>query len=301
MHLLIAYKPLHNHLDPDFKEFTYGDSGSRARKIKKDLNPGDYVFFHTTINFKKFIMAYYVVDRVLDTFVACRDKAIVTKFKNPHIVEHLEGQRPLTSKDNDAVLFGDPIRSYALERPLHFNKTLADKLSLNIRFPSNRSETQIVGSATRAYRQLTDKDRDILLKAIDSQKDQYLPLLSRSTEEVSQVLEKDIEDHIANSPGMIEKGLILDGRQVIVPSGRIDVLLKDSKGNRTVVEVKLGRIGRDAMRQIQGYINDLRKEYKKVSGVIVCEGVLPAYENDFRKQHKIKIHTYGWNLRVQQW
>ncbi len=114
MHLLIPYVPLHNHLDPDFREYSYGDSGSRARKIKKDLNRSDYVFFHTTINSKKFITAYYVVDRVLDTVVACRDRAIVMKYKNPHIVEHLEGKRPLTSNDNDAVLFGDPIRSYAL-------------------------------------------------------------------------------------------------------------------------------------------------------------------------------------------
>lgn len=207
----------------------------------------------------------------------------------------------MLKKDNDVVLFGDPIRSYALERPLLFNKALADKLSLNISFPSNRSETQIIGSATRAHRRLSDKDRDVLVKAIDSQKEQYRPLLSRSTEEVSQALEKDIEDHIANSPGLIEKGLSLDGRQVIVTSGRIDLLLKDGKGNRTVVEVKLGRIGRDAIRQIQGYIKDLRKVHKKVSGVIVCEGVLPAYEKEFRKQKKIKIHTYGWNLNVQQW
>lgn len=301
MHLLIPYIPLPHHLDPDFREFTYGESGLRARTIKKKLNPGDYVFFHTTINSKKYITAYYVVDRVLDTVVACRDSAIVTKYRNPHILEHREGQRPLSKKDNDVVLFGDPIRSYALERPLHFNKALADKLSLNISFSSNRSESQIIGSATRSHRRLTDKDRQILIKAVDSQKEQYRPLLSRSTEEVSQALEKDIEDHIANSPGLIEKGLVLDGRQVIVKSGRIDLLLKDSEGNRSVVEVKLGRIGRDAVRQIQGYINDLRKEYKKVSGVIVCEGVLPAYEKEFRKQKKITIHAYGWNLSVQRW
>lgn len=209
MNLLVTYKPLHNHLDPDFSEYSYGESGARARNMKKDLRLGDYVFFHTTINFERFITAYYVVDRVLDTTIACQDKAIVTKYNNPHIVEHLAGKRPLKRKDDDVVLFGDSIRSYELEKHLPFNKALAKRLSLNIQFNSDRSENQIITSATRAHRQLTDKDKNILIKAISAQRDQYRPLSSRSTEEVSQALEKDIEDHIANSPGMIKKGLIL--------------------------------------------------------------------------------------------
>ncbi len=76
MHLLIPYVKL-SHPDPAFDEFTYGDSGQRARKLKRDVKRGDYIFFHTTKRGKKFITAYYVVDRVLDTVVACQDKALV--------------------------------------------------------------------------------------------------------------------------------------------------------------------------------------------------------------------------------
>ena len=300
MHLLIPYIPLRHHLDPDFREFSYGDVDARARKLKKDLKLGEYVFFHTTSNGKKQITAYYVVERVLDTVVACEDKAITTKYKNPHIVECLEGDRPSSGHD-DAVLFGDPIRSYALEKPLLFDKKLAERLSLKIKFPASRSETQVIGSATRAWRPLTDKDIAVLLEAISSERNRSRPRLYRSTEEVAQTLEKDIEDHLAYSPDIVGKGLKLIDRQVSVPSGRIDLLLEDDKGNATVVEVKLGRIGRDAVRQIQGYIHDLRQQNKKVSGVIVCAGVLPAYEHELRKQKNVRVMIYGWNLSVQHW
>ena len=74
MNLLIPYVHLYDHPDPLFKEFTYGDVGTRARKLKKDLKNGDYVFFHTSIGGRKYITAYYVVDRVLNTAEAVKDK-----------------------------------------------------------------------------------------------------------------------------------------------------------------------------------------------------------------------------------
>lgn len=93
MNLLIPYKYLRHHNDPKFDEFTYGDSGGRARKLKKDLRKGDYVFFHASTGGKKCITAYYVVDRVLDTVEACKNDDIVRKYKNPHILECQRGER----------------------------------------------------------------------------------------------------------------------------------------------------------------------------------------------------------------
>lgn len=73
MNLLIPYVHLYNHPDPLFDEFTYGDSGARARKLKNDLNKGDYVFFHTSTGGKKYITGYYVVERVIDTIEVIKD------------------------------------------------------------------------------------------------------------------------------------------------------------------------------------------------------------------------------------
>lgn len=305
MHLLIPYVRL-SHPDPAFDEFTYGDGGQRARKLKSDLNKGDYVFFHTSRNGKKHITAYYVVDRVLDTVDACRDRAIQAKYKNPHIVECLAQKRPIHS-DDDAIVFGDPIKSRAFEkRPLLFNRELAEKLSLNIKFPANRLETQVIGSATRAWRKLTDKDVKVLLKAIAAEHKRVRQYSLRSSEEVAETLEKDIEHFIAHNPALLGnllgKRLKLAKQQKFIGDGRLDLLFEDREENWVIVEVKLNRIGRDALQQIKTYIHDLREETNKhISGVIVCAGVMPAFEDELRKQRDIRILVYGWDLRVQQW
>lgn len=40
---------------------------------------------------------------------------------------------------------------------------------------------------------------------------------------------------------------------------------------------------------------------KKVSGVIICEGVMPAFEDDIKKLKDIKVLCYGWRLQIQPW
>jgi len=303
MHLLIPYVRLPDHPDPAFDEFTYGDGGPRARKLKSDLSKGDYVFFHTTHNSKKYITAYYVVDRVLDTVDACRDRAIRAKYKNPHIVECLAEKHPL-HEDDDAIVFGDPIKSWVFERPLPFDHKLVEKLALNIRFPANTSEAQAIGSATRAWRELIEGDKRVLLKEIAAEQKRFRPYLLRTTDEVVETLERDVENYIARNPALIGKGLKRVGQQIPIGDGRLDVLLEDKQGNWIIVEVKFSRIGRGAIQQIRTYIHDLRlreETSKKISGVIVCAGVMPAYEDELRKQKDIQIFIYGWDLRVQQW
>ena len=77
MNLLIPYVPIYDHEDPILEEFTYGDVDSRARKMKNNLKKGDHIFFHTRINGRKYITAYYVIDRVLNTSEAVKNRNIV--------------------------------------------------------------------------------------------------------------------------------------------------------------------------------------------------------------------------------
>jgi hypothetical protein len=303
MNLLIPYVYLYNHNDPLFDEFTYGDSGKRARQLKNDLKKGDYLFFHTSIGGKKYVTAYYVVDRALDTAKAIKDRNIVAKYKNPHIhiKEFLSGER--TDEDSDVVVFGDPITSRILERPLLFNKTLAEKLSLNIKFPRGRTETQAIGSATRQWRELTDEDIEIILKAIELYDKEARGIETvLSTDEVTEIIEKDIEGFIEKNPCLIGESPNLEKRQLDTPVGRIDLLFEDKKGNLIVVELKLNKIGRDAINQLRRYMDWVKKETKKeVTGVIVCKGVMPTFEEDFKKLKNIKILCYGWQLKVYSW
>ena len=226
--LLIPYVPLYNHYDPVLDEFTYGDVGSRARKLKRVLTKGDYLFLHTTLKGSKYITAYYVVDKVLDTSAASLNKAIVTKYKNVHLKEYLDGER---RDEEDAIVFGDPILSYKLKRPLIFNKKLAEKLSLNIEFRQGFSENQCIGSATRSWRELSEKDIDLLISEIrQNEEEGFDQTTILSTDEVMEILEADLENFLEKNSKLIGDDLKLIGRQVQLPVGRVDLLFETDSG-----------------------------------------------------------------------
>jgi len=300
MNLLIPYVQLLNHNDPLLDEFTYGDVGSRGRKLRNSLNKEDYVFFHTTINNRKYITAYYVVDRVIKTQQAAKDIRINNKYKNPHIVRVNKNE---DNFEDDYILFGDPILSKVLDRPLLFDRSLAFKLSLNIHFPPNKSEAQSIGSATRAWRELTNNDAKIILNEISLMERESIDVKSiLSTDEIVELLERDIEYFIEKNPKLFVNKIVSVRRQVDTPAGRIDLIFEDNKNNIIIIEIKLNKIGNEAVNQLRRYINwASKKTNKKVSGIIICNGVMSAFQNDLQKLKSIKIFCYGWQLKVYKW
>ncbi len=300
MNLLIPYVQLLNHNDPLLDEFTYGDVGSRGKKLKNSLNREDYVFFHTTINNRKYITAYYVVDRVIKTQQAVKDIRINNKYKNPHIVRVNKNE---DNFEDDYILFGDPILSKVLDRPLLFDRSLASKLSLNINFPPDKSEAQSIGSATRAWRELANNDAKIILNEISLMERESIDVKSiLSTDEIVELLERDIESFIEKNPKLFINKIVSVRRQVDTPAGRIDLIFEDNKNNIIIIEIKLNKIGNEAVNQLRRYINWVSKETnKKVSGIIICSGVMPAFQNDLQKLKSIKIFCYGWQLKVYKW
>jgi hypothetical protein len=307
MNLLIPYVKLPDHEDPLFKEFTYGDVGQRGQKLKT-LQSGDHIFFHTTIQGRKCITAYYTVARVMDLKDVFKDADLTSKFNNPHIAYWRLKEKPDPQCD-DVMVFGDPITSRIAAKPLPFDKALAKRLSLNVPFPKERLESQAIGSATRSWRHLTDKDVRILRNAMTlcegPTEDGDVPLSLEgilTTEEVSQVVEKHIEGLLAKNPSLLGHSVTSVKRQVETDEGRIDLLLETKPGHIIVIEVKLHRIGRDAVNQLRNYMKWVRKGRRKqsVSGVIVCEGVLPAFAEDLAKLKDIKVMRYGWQLKLSQ-
>ena len=301
MNLLVPYVHLPDHPDPLFDEFTYGDGGPRGKKLSS-LRAGDHVFFHTTLRGRKAVTAYFVVDRVLSTRIACSDPRILLKYKNPHLLYFKENGRPM-HKQHDYVLFGDPILSNVLRHPLPFDRGLASKLSLAVTFRRGRSDTQAIGSATRAWRALSPRDVTVLLTAA-RRATAAAPskVLVRSTDEVAEIVEKDVEEHLASNPAILGRGLTLKARQLPIQSGRIDLLFRDPKNELLLVEVKLGKIGRDAISQIESYLNELRSTQRRpVRAAIVCAGVMPAFQEDIGKKRDIAIYIYGWKLDVKRW
>lgn len=307
MNLLIPYVKLPDHNDPLFKEFTYGDVDQRARTLLK-LKAGDHIFFHTTIRGRKCITAYYAVSQSMQTRDVLENRDLMIKFRNPHIARWL--QEGNDSQGDDVIVFGDPITSMVVNKPLIFDKKLAARLSLNIPFPPGRPETLAIGSATRSWRQLTDTDVRVLQEAIqlceETTEDGEMPLSLEgllTTEEVSQVVEKHIEGLLAKNPKLVGHAVTSVKRQVETDEGRIDLLLETKVGHTIVIEVKLHRIGRGAVKQLRNYMKWVRKGRRKqdVSGIIVCEGVLPAFAEDLAKLKDITVMCYGWQLKLQQW
>ena len=297
MNLLIPYVPIYDHEDPILEEFTYGDVDSRARKMKNNLKKGDHIFFHTRINGRKYITAYYVIDRVLNTSEAVKNRNIVSKYRNPHIKEYSRGER---RKGEDVIVFGDPILSRKLERRLLFDQNLARKLSPSIQFKEGFTETQCIGSATRQWRELNENDVKTLLEEIKLNESKGIVTDTiLSTDEVTEIIEKDIENFLEANSKILGESLKLVKRQYDTPVGRIDMIFEDKNRKKIIVELKLNKIGRDAINQLRRYMNYIEKETKKeVGGILVCKGIMPAFEEELKNSKKIKILKYGWKLEI---
>jgi hypothetical protein len=303
MNLLVTYNPAKETDDPKFDEFTYGDWGKRGRELKRKIAKGDYIFFHTNIAGKKAITAYYVVDRIMMVEDVAKDEDLKAKFRNPHLMRYLKERTP---KENDVIVFGDPITSRLLRKPVFLDRELVDKLSLDIKFPRGRTETQAIGSATRAFRELTATDKALLLRRIEKAEVRFDPSTLTSTEEVTEIIEKDVENFLAANPRIITEALGIQsgtrilGRQRSTEVGRPDLIIEFEDDSLAVIEIKLGKAGRDALNQIKRYVKEIRSKHKgKVKGILVCSGVMPAFEEEFGKQKDISILLYGWKIAVK--
>lgn len=89
--------------------------------------------------------------------------------------------------------------------------------------------------------------------------------------ETSISLERDIEDHLVQHLDGIEKGLTLVGRQVSIEVGRIDILAEDAKGQRVVIEVKVGEAKDSAVGQVARYLGwYARQDGKAPRGILIA-------------------------------
>jgi hypothetical protein len=157
-HLLITYidpSTNNNHVDPDFKNLAYGDSGDRGYILINNLELGSYVFFNTKIGNQRYITGYFCVDKIL--FRGKDDKEI-SQFNSD-------------AESDEIIIVGDKSKSKVLTSPLLFDKDLVMKLpSLKAdwkyfeeKSKNNISELSAITSKTRTHRKLKEYDKDLLL------------------------------------------------------------------------------------------------------------------------------------------
>lgn len=287
--------------DPLFAEFTYGDKGKRGEKLK-DVKKGDYLFFHTSKNHKRYITAFYEVEEVMPIANAKNDPLIKTKYKNPHLLRKNE-------EPNEMLVFGHPIRSCVLENPLELNTELLE--ILDIPFDPYTNPT-VFGSLTSKFRnwyKVSDSQVTILKKMIFqiSQERFSNPEKLLSSDEIPLLLERDIEDLIAHNPTLIGPDLVVKDRQYIFQESgrRLDLLLENSKTSElTIVEIKKDLIDPKVIHQLKDYIEEYKKEKNllHVNGVIVCKGVLPYFEEKILQsldKYQWKLFNYGWKFSLE--
>ncbi len=287
-HLLYPYILLSGHPDPLFDEFTFGNVHRRGKQLKARVKKGSYIFFWTMIAGRQYITAYFVVSKVMDTAEARKDRSIMKRYRNPHL--HTD---PLF--ENDVLVFGDPKESRKLAIPLRFDRNLAEKLSLGIKFSPDKTEAQNIGSACRQPRVLSEADKDTLFEAIiEANTRGWFPLNIREWNE------RELEDVLVKNPHFLGEGYQVRGRQVTTPFGRIDLLLEEGK-ELLVVEIKEGMAPDSALVQVQDYARYVSAKYPQmeVQAAIICAEASPRLER-MAKDAGVKIYRYGAKFHLEE-
>lgn len=111
-----------------------------------------------------------------------------------------------------------------------------------------------------------------------------------------EIREKQIEDILVSSPALVQKTFGLDeeprliGRQIIVPSGRLDMLYTYQK-ELFLIELKVASFQKRFIKQVLDYKNDLKqfqKQGKLIDGEIIPFLLMPHTTNNNRDEIEAK-------------
>lgn len=279
-HYLVPYNRKEED-DPVFREFTYGHKTALS-----NVQVGEYLFFHTKILSKRYLTAYYQVFDKKTVAEIKKDKLILNKYRNPHI-DH--------GSDMDIVVFGHPIYSYILEKPLLLNDILLKELVGNKKIGPGKL---IMNKGAE----------DKLLKLIETDQEKSLLLneVSLTTEDIYHLREYDIEIFMKKNSFLLGASFkLIDSQKKFDDNSRLDLLFKDDRGF-VVIEIKKGLINQDVYKQIKGYINNLKREKntEKVRGIIVCRGFdsdqSKKFYTDKILEGKVEIFFHAWKFDLKK-
>lgn len=278
-HYLVPYSRRKEN-DPLFEEFTYGHQESRLSTVKV----GEYLFFHTKILDKRYITAYYKVFEKKTVKEINQEPYIRSKYKNHHI---------FNGKDTDIVIFGHPVYSFVLKRPVLLSPELLVELVGNKKINPGK------------LIMIPGKEKQ-LLNDIHSQQQMPLQTVSLTTEDIYHLREKDIEDLLCNDPKLLGEDLNYIKRQKgFEDKSILDILLRDDKGY-VIVEIKKGLINQDVYSQVKGYVKNLKLEKpgEEVRGIIVCRGFDSEQSKNFYTEKinkgKIEVFVHAWKFDLKK-
>ena len=112
-------------------------------------------------------------------------------------------------------------------------------------------------------------------------------------------LEKDLQAALRKSMDQLEIGLTIidNGKERMVPSGRIDIFARDKLGTPVVIELKAVKAPRDAVAQILAYMGDIQIEAEnKVRGILVAPEFDPRAVSAARMVPTLTLCTYAFSF-----
>ena len=82
-------------------------------------------------------------------------------------------------------------------------------------------------------------------------------------------LEKQLEEWIERDSDLLEAGLVVVGRQIMLEAGPLDLLAIDPQGRWVVIEIKRGAVRRDTIAQVLDYASCVASmPYQDLAGKI---------------------------------
>lgn len=112
-------------------------------------------------------------------------------------------------------------------------------------------------------------------------------------------MERDLQAALRSSITQLEPGLtVIDGgAERTVPSGRIDILARDSAGATVVIELKAVKAPRDAVAQVLAYMGDLHDEANgRIRGLLIAPDFEPRAVAAARVVPGLKLIRYSFTF-----
>lgn len=113
------------------------------------------------------------------------------------------------------------------------------------------------------------------------------------SDDVSFVTEEQVEDYLCKHLDLIEDGMTLVGRQVLVPDGRVDILAKDKQGTLVIIEVKVEE-DKDILWQCVHYPEEIeyKERVQKVRMITFCPEYKKHMASSLKKIGYVEMYQY---------
>ena len=157
-HILITYSAEcagKGHVDPNFTQLAYGNNDRNGDIVKKHIKPGSYIFFNARIDQKRYITAYFEVEKIL------------VKGQQDSEISALQ----CDARVDEVIIIGDRNRSKILTAPLLLDRELIGKLTsygadgayFNTKLAAGCSELEAIKDKTLNPKIITEQEKELLI------------------------------------------------------------------------------------------------------------------------------------------